>query len=190
MNEHRAPAPGHPGPDIMVDFDKQVIEGVAAPQPVAWFIGRPHDGTIVTSVAGVFTPGGGLRNAPGRQQGARTRQPVRPPPQSQRAKPAARRPAIALAFIRFDAAAPQRHRQDQGPGAQQASRFAPRQRLNRNIAKKYPAHSVHPSRKANSQLSLAPVSCHVLPAPVWRSRSRFARSGNSVADREGSWGSC
>lgn len=162
MNEHRAPAPGHPRPDIMVDFDKEVIEAVVAPQPVAWFIGRPSDGTVVIPIGGLFTPSGGPRYAPGRQQCARARELIRPPPQSQRTKLATWRPAIALAFIRYDTASPQSHWQDQRPGAQQASRFAPRQRLNRNIAKKHSAHSVHPSGKANSQLSLAPVSCHVL----------------------------
>jgi len=162
VNEHRTPAPSHPGPDIMIDFDEEVVESIATPKPVAWFIGRPGDGTIVIPICGLFTPGGSLRNAPGRKQGARAREPIRPPPQSQRTKPAARRPAVALALIRSDAPPPHRNRQDQGSGAQQALRFAPRPRPNRNVTKKYPAHSVHPSGKANSQPPLALVSCHVL----------------------------
>jgi hypothetical protein len=191
MNEHRAPASGHPRPDIMVDFDKEVIEGVAPPQPIPWFIGRPSHGAVVVSIAGVFTPSGGLRYAPGRQQCARAREPVRPPPQSQWTKPAARRPAVALAFIRFDAALPQGYRQDQRPGAQQASRFAPRQRPNRNIAKEYPAHSVHPSGKANSQLPLAPVFWHVLRrASVAQPKNALRALEIAFADRKGSWGPC
>jgi hypothetical protein len=159
----------------MVDFNKEVVQSIAPPKPIAWFTGRPHDGTVVVPVSGLFTPGGGLCNAPGRQQAARAREPIRAPPQSQRPKPALRRAAVALAFIGFNAAPAERGRQDQRSCAKQAFRSSPRPRPNRNIAKKYSAHSVHlPGKQIpNCRLRLYPAMYYFAPG----SRNRFAPTG-------------
>ena len=57
MNENRAAATGDPGPRVVVDLDEHVVEAVAAPKPVAWFIGRPREGAVVAPVGWVFAPG-------------------------------------------------------------------------------------------------------------------------------------
>src|ERR1700685_2528127 len=93
MDENRAAATGHPGPYVMVDFNEEVIEAVVTPEPVAWFIGRPHHRVVIVSISGILAPGGSTANTAGRQRAGRMAQSVRPPPQSQRTKPPARRPA-------------------------------------------------------------------------------------------------
>src|SRR5262245_58011277 len=116
MDENRAAAPGDPRPDVMVDFNEKVVEGVAAPKPVTWFSGRAGHRAVIIAVAGVLAPGRSPANSAGRQRALRSMQSIRPPPQSQRAKPAPRRPAIPFAFVGLDAAPPQRHWQRQRTG--------------------------------------------------------------------------
>src|SRR5579872_4455702 len=106
MDEYGTTAPGDPRPDVVVDFDEKIVEPVTSPKPVAWFIGRPDHRAVVVAVTRVFAPGQALVNEPCRQHGGRAAHSIRSPPQSQRAKPAARRPAIALTLIGLDAFLP------------------------------------------------------------------------------------
>src|ERR1700728_1437655 len=82
VDENRTAAAGYPGPHVMVDFNEKVVEAIAAPKPVAWFIGRPGHGVVIISVGGVLAPGGFTSNAAGWQRGARVPRSIRPPPQS------------------------------------------------------------------------------------------------------------
>src|SRR5262245_60412369 len=105
MHEDRATASGHPRTGIVVDLDDEVVEVVAAPQPVAWFIGRAPERPIIAAVRGIFAPGNIAGNALRRQQSFGPRRPVRPPPQPPEPKPAPRRAAVALALVGADARA-------------------------------------------------------------------------------------
>jgi hypothetical protein len=71
VDENRTAAAGYPGPHVMVDFNEKVVEAIAAPKPVAWFIGRPGHGVVIISVGGVLAPGGFTGDAAGWQRGAR-----------------------------------------------------------------------------------------------------------------------
>jgi hypothetical protein len=70
MQEYSAAATGNARPSVVVDFDNQIVEAVGAPQPVAWFIGRPVEGPVVAPIGRIFAPGVVRANAPDRQQGA------------------------------------------------------------------------------------------------------------------------
>ena len=107
MNKDSAAVAGHARAGVMVDLDDKIVKAIAALEVVAWFIGRPPERPVVASVLGVFAPGIVRRYAPHRQKGTRTRQAVCPPPQPNRMKSAGRRGAIAFAFRRLDAGAPQ-----------------------------------------------------------------------------------
>ncbi len=63
MDEHGTAATGDAGPRIVIDLNKEVIEVIVAPKPVAWFIGRPPEGAVVPPVGGVFTPRVGRADA-------------------------------------------------------------------------------------------------------------------------------
>ncbi len=103
MQEYSAAAAGNTRPSVMVDFDDEIVEAVGAPQPVAWFIGRPVEGTVVPSIGRVFAPGVVGSDPPDRQQGARPRQAVGSPPQPNRTKLPGRCRAVAFPLGRFDA---------------------------------------------------------------------------------------
>ena len=109
MNEYGTAAAGHPRPRVVIDFDNEVVEGVVAAQPVAWFIGRPAERAVIAPIRGVLAPGVVRPDATGRQQGSRPHQAVGPPPQPQRAKPAGRGPAVAFALACFDAGTAKRN---------------------------------------------------------------------------------
>ena len=85
MHEHRAAAAGDARAGVVVELDDEVVEAVVAPEPVAWFIGRPPERPIVAPVGRVFAPGQRRIDAPRRQPGARPRPPIGAPPQAQRA---------------------------------------------------------------------------------------------------------
>src|SRR6266545_3609572 len=80
VQEHRAAAPGHPRSGIVVDLDDQVVKGVVAPEPVAWFIGRPPERPVVAPIPGIFTPSHLRVDAPGGQERARLGVAIGPPP--------------------------------------------------------------------------------------------------------------
>ena len=88
VHEHGAAAAGDARAGVVVDLDDEVVEPVVAPQPVAWFIGRAAERPVVAAVARVLAPGVVRRDPADRQQGARPRPAVGPPPQPQRAETA------------------------------------------------------------------------------------------------------
>ena len=63
VDEHGAAATGNPGPRVVIEFEKNVVEGVVAPEAVAWFIGRPPEGAVVAPVGGIFAPRIGAADA-------------------------------------------------------------------------------------------------------------------------------
>jgi hypothetical protein len=111
MDEYGAAAPGNARPRVVVELDNQIIEPVVAAQPIAWFIGRPAKGPVITAIRRVFAPSVGGPDSPNRQRCPRLRQAVGPPPQAHRMKPAGRGAAVAFALVGQDAAAAERNRQ-------------------------------------------------------------------------------
>src|SRR4249919_2133647 len=103
MPEYSAAVAGNPRPSVVVNFDNEIVEAVGAPQPVAWFIGRPVEGPVIPPIGRVFAPGVVGPDPPDRQQGARPRQAVGSPPQPNRMKLPGRRRAVAFPLGRFDA---------------------------------------------------------------------------------------
>src|SRR5271170_5191297 len=67
MDEYGAAAAGDSGLRVVVNLDKEVIEGVVAPQAVAWFTGRPLKGSVIAPVGRIFAPGIGGTDAAQRQ---------------------------------------------------------------------------------------------------------------------------
>ncbi len=103
MQEYSAAVARNARPSVVVNFDNEIIEAIGTPQPVAWFIGRPVEGPVVSSIGRVFAPGVFRPDPPDRQQGARPRQAVGSPPQPNRMKLPGRRRAVAFPLGRFDA---------------------------------------------------------------------------------------
>ena len=66
VDKHGTAATGDTGPRVVIKLEKNVVEGVVAPEAVAWFIGRPPEGAVVAPIGWVFTPGvGGADTAKG-----------------------------------------------------------------------------------------------------------------------------
>ena len=128
MDEDRATASGNSRTDVVIDFDDDVVQAIPPPKPVAWFTGRPPKGAIITPVAGVLAPCIGRADGADRKLGQRTRQAVRPPPQSHGVKVPARRSAIAFALIGPDTGTPEGDRHAPRPGADKALRRLARPR--------------------------------------------------------------
>ena len=103
MDKYGAAPPGDAGTLVMVDFNDEIVEGIFAPQPVAWFNGRPSKRMIVAPVFGIFAPSIGLADSADWEHRSRGRAPVASPPQPQRPERAAGRPAIALALVGLNA---------------------------------------------------------------------------------------
>jgi hypothetical protein len=120
MDEHRTAASGDARPRIVIDLDDEIVEAVRAPEPVAWFIGRPLESVVVAPVARIFTPRVGDADAANTQKRSGARQPVGPPPQPQGPKPPARRTTIAFPFVGFDAGAAKRNGHGKRTGAEPA----------------------------------------------------------------------
>jgi hypothetical protein len=80
VDEHGAAATGNPGPRVVIEFEKNVVEGVVAPEAVAWFIGRPPERAVIAPISRIFTPGvGGADPAKG-ERCPRARKAIGPPP--------------------------------------------------------------------------------------------------------------
>ncbi len=107
MQEYSAAVTGNARPSVVVNFDNEIIQAVATPQPVAWFIGRPVEGPVVPSIGRIFAPGVVGPDPPDWQQGARPHQAVGPPPQPNWMKLPGRRRAVAFPLGRFDAGSAQ-----------------------------------------------------------------------------------
>lgn len=140
MNEHRAAAPGHARPRIVVDFDDKIVQMVRTSQVVAGCIDRASHWAIVTAVSGILTPGIIGGNTAEGEQRARRRTAVGSPPQTDQTKSTARRGAIALALIGLYAGPPKRdrnvHRADSQPALAPVSGSRP----NKNVSHRYAAH--------------------------------------------------
>ncbi len=64
----------------MIEFEKNVVEGVVAPEVVAWFIGRPPKRAVIAPIGRIFTPCvGGADPAKGKRC-PRARKAIGPPP--------------------------------------------------------------------------------------------------------------
>ena len=134
MDEDRAAASGNSRTDIVIDFDDDVVQAIPPPKPVAWFTGRPPKGAIITPVAGILAPCIGRADAADRKLGQRTRQAVRPPPQSHGVKVPARRSAVAFALIGPDTGTPERDRHAPRTGTDKALRRPARPRADMDRA--------------------------------------------------------
>src|SRR5437588_4520765 len=97
MQEYSAAVAGKARSSVVVNFDNEIVQAVAAPQPGAWFSGRPVEGPVVPSIGRIFAPGIVGADPLDRQQGARPRQAVGSPPQPNRMKLPGRRPTAAVA---------------------------------------------------------------------------------------------
>jgi hypothetical protein len=161
MDEDRAAAPGNSRAGVVIDLDDDVVQAILPPKPVAWFTGRSPKGAIITPVAGVLAPRIGRADGADGKLGQRTRQAVRPPPQSHGAKTPARRPAIAFALIGPDSGTPERDRHAPRPGADKALRRPARPRADIDRIQRNPSHR-QCLEGANSQVLLAPVSFNAL----------------------------
>jgi hypothetical protein len=78
MDEYGAATPGDPRPPIVVELHDEVVEVIAAPEPVGAFFGL--DRTVVAAVGRVFAPGVTRSDAPDRQECPRPRRPIGAPP--------------------------------------------------------------------------------------------------------------
>ncbi len=122
MDKDRAAKSGNPRAGVVVDLDDDVVEPVGAPKPVAWFIGQPLKGMIVTPVVDVLAPSIGGANATKRKERPRANEPIGSPPQPHGVKPPTRRTAVALPLIRPDAGTAERDRHAPGAGEEPALR--------------------------------------------------------------------
>lgn len=161
MDEDCAAASGNSRARVVIDFDDDVIQMILPPKPVAWFTGRPPKGAVIKPVAGVLAPYIGPADGADRKLGQRTRQAIRPPPQSHGAKAPAWRPAITFALIGPDSGTPERDRHAPRPGADKALRRPARPRADIDRIQRNPSHR-QCLEGANSQVLLAPVSFNAL----------------------------
>lgn len=113
VDENAAATAGDARARVVVDLDQEVVEVVIAPQPIAWFTGRPCIGAIVPAIGWILAPGVGGAYATQRQQRSWPGKPVGPPPDSNRAESPARGAAIAFTLVCPDAGATQGNAQAQ-----------------------------------------------------------------------------
>src|SRR5262245_58512720 len=99
MHEDRTASPGDARARVVVDFDDQVVEVIAAPEPVAGLVRAAPEWPVIAAVAGVLAPGIVLPDGPDRQSGVWPRRAVGPPPQPAQSEQPARRPTVALALV-------------------------------------------------------------------------------------------
>jgi hypothetical protein len=125
VDEDSAAAPGDAWSGIVVDLDDKIVEPIGAPEPVAWFTGRPAEWPVVPPIGWVFTPSIIRSDAPDGKQGARPRQAISPPPQANRVKLPRRCRTIAFAFVCFDACPAQSRSNRALPGHEPSLRAQP-----------------------------------------------------------------
>jgi len=111
MDENGAAEPGNARPGVVVEFDDEIVEVVAAVEPIAWFIGRPAERTVITAILGGFAPGIVRADPARREQGARAWQAIGPPPQTDGMKTPGGRGAVALTLGCLDPGTAERHPQ-------------------------------------------------------------------------------
>jgi len=100
----------------VIEFEKNVVEGVVAPEVLAWFIGRPPERAVIAPIGGIFGPGVGRADPAKGKRCPRARKAIGPPPQPHHVKPAAGRSPVAFAFIGPDAGAAERDGHQQSTG--------------------------------------------------------------------------
>ena len=110
MDEDGASAPGHARPGIVIDFDHEIIEVIGAPQAITGGVRLAANRMIVAAITRILAPCVLDADGADRQQRFWPRTAIGPPPQPYKTETAARRCAIALAFVGLDALAPERHR--------------------------------------------------------------------------------
>src|SRR5450759_6029241 len=105
MDEHRAAAPGHARPRVVVDLHNEVIERVGAREAIGFAAARHFDRPVVMAIGGILAPAVVRLFSLRRQSGGRARVPLGAPPQPLEPESPARGCAVAFALIGFDAAA-------------------------------------------------------------------------------------
>lgn len=106
MQEYRAAAADDARRGVVIDLDDEIVEVVVALEPVAAVIAIQPYRPVVTAAMGVLAPAVLWLDGANRQEGPRPRVPVGAPPQSPRPKGAFRGPAVALALVGNNSAAP------------------------------------------------------------------------------------
>src|ERR1700736_483077 len=110
MQEYRAAAAGDARGTVVIDLDNKIIEVIVALEPIAAAIAiQPHR-LVVMAAPGVFAPGVFRSDSANRQKCMRPRVAVGAPPQLPGPERAFWGPAIALALVGPDSAAPERDR--------------------------------------------------------------------------------
>jgi hypothetical protein len=107
MDENGTAPTGHARSRIVVDLNDEIVKAVGPLQAIAWFIGRLAERLVVAPIVRVFAPGIAWSDPPNRQKHTRARQSIGPPPQSNRAKPAGGRRAVAFPLRRLGAGSAQ-----------------------------------------------------------------------------------
>src|SRR3981189_2943637 len=108
MQEHRAAGGGDARRAVVIDLDNKIVEMVVAFEPVAAAIGVAPHRLVVMAAAGIFAPGGLRSNGANREKCPRPWVAVGTPPQLPGPERAFWGPAVALALVRPDSAAPER----------------------------------------------------------------------------------
>jgi hypothetical protein len=96
MDENGTASTGHARSRIVVDLNDEIVKAVGPPQAVAWFIGRLAERLVVAPIVRILAPSIAWSDPPNWQKHTRARQAIGPPPQSNRAKPANGRRAVAF----------------------------------------------------------------------------------------------
>src|SRR3981189_414256 len=110
MQKYRAAAAGDARRTVVIDLDNKIIEVIVALEPIAAAIAiQPHR-VVVMGARGVFAPGVFGSDSANRQKCTRPRVAVGAPPQLPGPERAFWGPAVALALVGSDSAAPAPHR--------------------------------------------------------------------------------
>jgi len=125
MQKYRAAEAGDARTAVVIDLDNEIVEVVVALQPVAAVVPIQPYRLVVVTAPGVFAPGVLRPDGANRQERMRPRVTVGAPPQSPRPEGPFRGPAIALALVGDDAAAPKCDRDRLTAGREPASAGIP-----------------------------------------------------------------
>ena len=179
MDEHGAAAAGDARPRVVVDLDNQIVETVVAPEPVAWFIGRPAERLDCSAGRpdprtrrrrGRYGAPGAMSAAAAGDRPATTAAPAETDPRGV--------PPSPSRLFASDAGAAERNRHARtGPARSQPCDRRPGRGLTWIAAKRNPSHAVAPA-EANSQL--AACSC-ILACSTSRQTAQQNRSQGSEA---------
>lgn len=164
----------------MINFDNEIIEVIAAAEPVAWFIGRSPEGAVVAAVGWVLAPSVGRADAAHGQQGARTRQAIGAPPEPQGVKAATRGAAVTFALIGANTAAAECDGHGQRAGDQPTLRASVRPRADVDASEPSPSLAVAGSTSHASFPSYRLLFC---PRMFYFAQRSTAKSRPSEAER-------